>query len=316
MKAMILAAGIGSRLRPLSTIRPKPLFPIYSTPLLGRLIRQLQEAGVKDIVVNSHHLNRHITSYLEANMSSGLTITHSYEADLLGTAGALKKVEESWNDTPFIVTNGDIIHTIDLKAAYHHHTESGNLATLVLHDYPRYNQVEIAQDGTIVGIRDDRVQNTSATTRKVAFTGIHIISPQLLKAIPSQRYVDIISVYLQLIARGEKVRGYQVENHYWLDIGTPHDYHRIHQDIHNNTSTLRDAFALTPSKREPLPLGTGTILDGYVAMGTTTTIGENCTIKNSILWDDVKIDDNLTIEGCIIGDGATVKRSLHNEIVV
>ena len=316
MKAMILAAGIGSRLRPLSTIRPKPLFPIYATPLLGMLIKRLQEAGVKDIVVNSHHLNGHITSYLEKNTPSGLTITHSYEADLLGTAGALKKVEDSWNDSPFIVTNGDIIHTIDLKTAYHHHNKSGNLATLVLHDYPRYNQVEIAQDGTIVGIRDDRAQNTSATTRKVAFTGIHIISPQLLKAIPSQRYVDIISVYLQLIARGEKVRGYQVENHYWLDIGTPHDYHRIHQDIHNDTSTLRNAFALPLSERETLSIGAGTILDGYVAMGNTATIGKNCTIKNSILWDEVQVNDNLTIEGCIIGDGATVKHSLHNEIVV
>jgi len=316
MKAMILAAGIGSRLRPLTTVRPKPLFPIYATPLLATLIRQLQETGVKDIVVNSHHLNGHITSYLEENTLSGLTITHSYEADLLGTAGALKKVEDSWNDTPFIVTNGDIIHTIDLKAAYHHHNESGNLATLVLHDYPRYNQVEIDQHGTIVGIRDKRAHKTSATTRKVAFTGIHIISPQLLAAIPSHRYVDIISIYLQLIARGEKVCGYPVENHYWLDIGTPHDYHRIHQDIHNNKSTLRDTFALPLSKRDSLAIGTGTILDGYVAMGTTSTIGKNCTIKNSILWDDVRIDDNLTLEGCIIGDGATVTRSLHNEIVV
>ena len=316
MKAMILAAGIGSRLRPLSTVRPKPLFPIYSTPLLDRLIRQLQEAGVQDIVVNSHHLNRHITSYLEEHTPSGLTITHSYEADLLGTAGALKKVEDAWNDTPFIVTNGDIIHTIDLKAAYHHHNESGNMATLVLHDYPRYKRVEIDQDGTIVGIRNNRVQNTSAPTRKVAFTGIHIISPQLLGAIPSHRYVDIISIYLQLIARGEKVCAYQAENHYWRDIGTPHDYHRIHRDIHNNKNSLRDAFTLPLPKRESLPIGTGTILDGYVAMGNTTTIGKNCTIKNSILWDDVKIDDNLTIEGCIIGDGVTVKRSLHNEIVV
>jgi len=230
MKAMILAAGIGSRLRPLSTIRPKPLFPIYATPLLGMLIKQLQEAGVTDIVVNSHHLNEHIASYLEKNTPSGLTITHSYESDLLGTAGALKKVEDSWNDSPFIVTNGDIIHTIDVKTAYHHHTESGNLATLVLHDYPRYNQVEIDGHGTIFGIREKQVQQPSVPARKVAFTGIHIISPQLLEAIPAHRYVDIIPVYLQLIARGEKVCGYQVDNHYWLDIGTPDDYHRIHQD--------------------------------------------------------------------------------------
>ena len=316
MKAMILAAGIGSRLRPLSTIRPKPLFPIYATPLLGMLIKQLQEAGVTDIVVNSHHLNGHIASYLEKNTPSGLTITHSYEADLLGTAGALKKVEDSWNDSPFIVTNGDIIHTIDLKTAYQYHTESGNLATLLLHDYPRYNQVEIDDHGTIFGIREKQAQQSSAATRKVAFTGIHIISPQLLEAIPPHRYVDIIPVYLQLIARGEKVCGYQVDNHYWLDIGTPHDYHRIHQDIHNRKNTLRDSFSLPFSEKDSLTIGTGTMLDGYTAMGKAVTIGNNCTIKNSIIWDEVEIDDNLTIEGCIIGDGARVTHSLHNEIVV
>ena len=317
MKAMILAAGIGSRLRPLSTIRPKPLFPIYATPLLGMLITQLRETGVKDIVVNSHHLNGHMVSYLEKNTPSELTITHSYEPDLLGTAGALKKVEDSWNDSPFIVTNGDIIHTIDLKAAYRHHIESGNLATLVLHDYPRYNQVEIDDRGTILGIREQRVQKSSAAiTRKVAFTGIHIISPQLLEAIPSHRYVDIIPIYLQLIARGEKVCGYQVNNHYWLDIGTPHDYHRIHQDIQNSKNTFHDAFALTLAEKDSLTMETGTILDGYTALGNSVTIGKNCTIKNSILWDEVKINDELTIEGCIIGDGVTVTHSLHNEIVV
>ena len=316
MKAMILAAGTGTRLHPLTTIRPKPLFPVCSTPLLGMLIRQLQGTGVKDIVVNSHHLNEHIAYYLKGNTPSGLTVIHSYEPEVLGTAGALKKVEHMWGNDPFIVTNGDIIHTIDLRAAYHWHCTSGNLATLVLHDHPRYNNVEADRQGTIVSIRDKRVRDTPAATGKAAFTGIHIISPRLLRDIPPHCYVDIIDVYLQLIARGEKVCGYQVANHYWLDIGTPRDYHRIHQDIHCNKNNLQDEFSLHPAKGESLSIGTGTTLDGYVAGGNATTIGKSCTIKNSILWDGVKIGDNLTIEGCIIGDGVRVKNSLLNEIVV
>jgi len=133
MKAMILAAGSGTRLLPLTSLRPKPLFPIHNIPLLELTINQLKEVGVKDIVINTHHLNQKINTYFQKNMPSEVNITLRYEPHLLGTAGAIKNVEDFWDEQPFIVINGDIIHTIDLNAAYQNHIKSENLATLILH---------------------------------------------------------------------------------------------------------------------------------------------------------------------------------------
>jgi len=312
MKAMILAAGKGTRLLPLTGLRPKPLLPVYNTPILDLTINQLKQTGAKDIIINTHHLTQKFNTYFQENTSSGINITLSYEPDLLGTAGAIKNVEEFWDSQPFIVINGDIIHTIDLHAAYQNHIKNGNLATLILHQHPRYNQVEIDNEGNIVAIREERVRETFSPTHRLAFTGIHIISPQLLMEIPPNHYVDIISVYLQLISRGMKICGYQVEKHYWLDIGTIMDYHRIHQDIHQKKITLNH---LSP-RAESSSIDKNTIFDGYVCAGENTIIGKNCTIKNSILWDEVEVHDNITLEECIIGDRVKVKQSLKNKVVV
>jgi len=313
---MILAAGSGTRLLPLTSLRPKPLFPIHNIPLLELTINQLKEVGVKDIVINTHHLNQKINTYFQKNMPSEVNITLRYEPHLLGTAGAIKNVEDFWDEQPFIVINGDIIHTIDLNAAYQNHIKSENLATLILHHYPRYNQVEIGQEGTIIGIREKRVKETSSATYRTAFTGIHIISPQLLREIPPKLYLDIISLYLNLIARGMKVCGYKVEKHYWLDIGIPEDYHCIHRDIYQKKIGVRNDFNFPSFKAESSSIDDSTILDGYVCVGRNTAIGKNCIIRNSIIWDEVKIEDNLTIEECIIGDAVKVKQSLRNRVVV
>lgn len=316
MKAMILAAGAGTRLRPLTTLRPKPLFPVCTVPLLGITVSQLRKAGIGDMIVNSHHLSRHIESFLEYHTPPGISLSHSHEPLLLGTGGAIKKVEGFWEDHPFIVVNGDILHTIDLRAAYQAHLESNNLVTLVLHDYPRFNQVEIDQEGNIIGIRNRRVREAASATSIRAFTGIHIISPTLLAEIPSNCYVDSIELYLGLAARGLKVRGYQSRNHYWCDIGTPDDYHRIHRDIHENINGLEETFNLSAAAPQQPNLGEGTTLSGYVCVGNNSRIGRNCSISNSIVWDNVTIDDGLTVSSCIIGDGARVKKSLNNKIVI
>ncbi len=313
---MILAAGEGTRLLPLTRFRPKPLFPIYNVPLLELTIDHLKSAGVNDIVINTHHLNQSIETYIQDIKPAGVNINLSHEETLLGTGGAIKKVEAFWNDSPFIVINGDIIHTIDISAAYQNHLARENLTTLIVHNHPPINRVEIDQGETIVGIREHRVKTPLTATRKLAFTGIHIISPEILGHIPPNRHHDIIDLYLELIARGEKIGGYPVEDHYWLDIGTPNDYHRIHRDIYNNSNDLRTAYDCPPTRKTTDATDPNVRLEGYVSLGRNTIIGKKCTIINSILWDGVTISDNVTLEGCIIGNGVTVKNSLKDEIVV
>ncbi len=316
MKAMILAAGEGTRLLPLTQIRPKPLFPIYNSPLLRITIEQLKKSDIKDIVINTHHLNQAIENYLKTNKPAGINIALSHEVDLLGTGGAVKKVADFWDDSPFILINGDIIHTIDITAAYQSHLDQGNLATLILHDYPPYNRVEIEEGKTIVGIRGKKVREPVATTSMLAFTGIHILSPRILEYIPPHNYVDIIDLYLDLISRGAKIGGLPVEKHYWLDIGTPSDYHRIHRDIHFNKKNLRDTYGFSTTGKEAICPGMKIILDGYVSLGHNIKIGKNSIIKNSILWNEVNIGENLTIDGCIIADGVTVRHSIKDEIII
>lgn len=312
MKAMILAAGKGTRLLPLTGLRPKPLFPVYNTPLLDLTIHQLKQTGATDIIINTHHLNQHFNDYFKERTYPGVNLTFSHEPNLLGTAGAIKNVEEFWDSQPFIVINGDIIHTINLHTAYQHHMESGNLATLILHQYPRYNQVEIDQEGNIIAIRDERVRTTVSPTQKLAFTGIHILSPKLLMDIPPSCYVDIISVYLNLMSRGMKIGGHPVDKHYWLDIGTVLDYHRIHQDIDQKKICLNHLL----SRPQSFSIGESTTVEGYVCGGKNTVIGNHCRIKNCIFWDRVNVDDHLSLEGCIIGDGVKVTQSLKNRVVV
>ena len=140
--------------------------------------------------------------------------------------------------------------------------------------------------------------------------------PPLLREIPPSCFVDIIALYLQLIARGVKIGGYYVGNHYWLDIGTPGDYHLIHRDIYQKKVALNEEFRSPATKSTPYSLSEGTLLDGYVSLGKKVIIGENCTIRNSIVWDEVEIGENLVIEGCIIGDRVKVSRSLKNQVVV
>jgi len=313
---MILAAGTGTRLLPLTNLRPKPLFPIYTIPLLSLIITQLKGIGVKDIIINTHHLHQHISNYFRENTPADVNITLSHEPSLLGTGGGIKNVEYFWDDQPFIVVNGDSIHTIDLDAAYQYHLTSGNLATLVLHTYPRYHHVEIDQEKRIVGIRGERVKETSTPTYLRAFTGIHIISPLLLREISPRCYADIITIYRNLIAQGMKVCGYHVENHYWRDIGTPEDYHHIHSDIfHKRIPLMRDALSIA-NQKESIAIGKGTLLEGYVSVGSNTSIGKKCIIRNSIIWDEVEVSDNLTIEDCIIGDRIKVNHSLKGKVVV
>jgi mannose-1-phosphate guanylyltransferase len=316
MKAMILAAGSGTRLRPLTALRPKPLFPVYSIPLLAITLNQLVAAGVRDIMVNSHHLSRQITDFLDRIARPDLAISHSYEPELLGTGGAIKKVERFWGDQPFMVVNGDILHTVDLADAYRAHTENGSLATLVLHDHPRFNQVEVDGEGAIVGIRQKRVRETTSGTSLLAFTGIHVISPCILDEISANRYADIIDVYLYLAARGMDIRGHRATGHYWCDIGTPEDYHRIHRDIHEHRCRPAGIVPGSPPAAGGSSIGAGSALNGYISMGKNACIGSNCSITDSVIWDDVSIADNLTLRHCIIGDGARVTKSLYNEIVI
>ena len=319
MKAMILAAGMGIRLIPLTNKRPKPLFPIYNFPIIGIIISQLKKIGVTNLAINTHWLAPMIKDYIEREDIKGININISYEPEILGTAGGIKNFEEFWGNDPFLVLAGDIIHNIDLISAYKKHIKSKSLATLILHNYPSFNQVELDGKNDIVGLRGEMFKKTNSSISLLAFTGIHIISPELLQEIPERKKVDIISCYQKLILKGASIKGELVENCYWIDVGHLPTYHQIHKDLFWDRSRLglKTFNHLTnPCIGYNSSVGKDNLFEGYVSIGNHTNIGKDCVIKNSIIWDNVKVADNITIENCIIGDGAKINVSLKNEVII
>ncbi len=239
MKAMILAAGLGTRLLPLTKKKPKPLFPILGQPLIDILIRSVKLAGCKAVIINTHHLAREIDNYVKGQ-DYGIPVYTRYEPTILGTGGGIKNVEDFWDEQPFMVVNGDIFSNIDLAEVYEFHLSHEHPVTLVLHDCPPFNHVWVDPADHIVGFgqlepsppsRAELAQSSQArghrlrtTVRQLAFTGIQCLDPQILDFIPERTHYSIIDAYCEIIRSGRTLKSYMARNHYWHDIGTKPGY--------------------------------------------------------------------------------------------
>lgn len=222
MKALILAAGFGTRLLPHTEKIPKPLFTIQGRALLDITIHKLLDAGCSEIAVNTHHLHTKIETFLNSR-NYPIPVVISHEQEILGTGGAIKKLASFWNENPFIVINSDIVTDIDLKKPYTFHLNHNFPVTLVMHDYPEFNNVSVSKNNFITGFHNDE-NEASADIQKLAFTGIQVIDPIILDFIPGHIFYNSIDLYKKLISRGIKVAACISENHYWNDIGTVRRY--------------------------------------------------------------------------------------------
>ena len=223
MKAMILAAGLGTRLLPFTEFTPKPLFTISGHPLLDIIIHSLQSAGCKGVIINTHHLYKEIDSFL-ASQQYTIPVCTRYEPVILGTAGAIKNAADFWDNQPVMVINSDIFTDIDLWKVYDFHLSHNHQATLVLHDCAEFNNVLVDKNDFITGILDQGKEAKVGQTRKLAFTGIQVLDPEILGLIPDRTFSDSIGVYRKLILSGKKIKAYISKKYYWKDIGTPERY--------------------------------------------------------------------------------------------
>lgn len=223
MKALILSAGLGTRLRPFTELTPKPLFSIGGRTLLDRIIFQLCQAGCRAIMVNTHHLHHRIEKHL-AGQAYPIPVTTCHEPEILGTGGAIRNIASFWDHTPFIVINCDILTDIDLRAVYDFHCRHNAPATLVLTDAPEFNTVSMDRNNVITGFdaKSRRVDNLKPLT----FTGIQVLDPEILDLIPDRPFVHSIDVYRHLIAAGTPPVAYVATGSQWADIGTPERYRK------------------------------------------------------------------------------------------
>lgn len=220
MKAVILCAGYGERLKPFTNFLPKPLFPILGRPLIDNIIARLKQLGINEICINIHHLADKLAKYL-SQYTDGIKIHIFYEPSILGIAGGIGNMREHLTET-FIVYNGDVLTNIELKPAIEFHKREKPIITMILHNYKNLNKVAMSDDNNISSIGDDAPD-------KLAFTGISIMSPEVFDFLPYKKYGDIHNVYTKLIPG--KLKGYIAKGNYWIDIGTPKNYLKAHKDI-------------------------------------------------------------------------------------
>jgi len=238
MKAMVLAAGLGTRLRPLTDDRPKALVEIAGRTLLEITLTRLRTFGVRDVIINAHHFADMIVEYLKTNRDFGMRIEISREEVLLDTGGGLKKAAwfflENSSDEPFILHNVDVLSAIDLERMVRFHAENQALATLAVQERDTSRYLLFDEQFQLCGRRSSEkteMARPAATTQARGFCGIHVISPRIFSLMTENDVFSIILCYLRLAAQERKILGFRADEYYWRDLGKPDNVLQAAQDL-------------------------------------------------------------------------------------
>ncbi|MFN2501319.1 MAG: sugar phosphate nucleotidyltransferase [Pyrinomonadaceae bacterium] len=299
MKAMILAAGFGTRLFPLTIDRTKPAIPFLGKPLVGYVAEYIAQFGITDIVVNLHHQPDSVIAALGDGEAFGVHIDYTREEpEILGTAGALDNARHLLEDGTFLIVNGKIISDIDINAALDTHRRAEAIATMVLKPNSKREKFTIVntEDGLLTGFGDYAAPVTAAELRDTAhdidiplmFTGIHILEPKVFDYIPRGVYSDIVpTFYNPALGNGERI-AVHVADATWFELSTIPRYLDISLAMMNG---------------------------GDVHFGRNCVLEGAASLKDSVIWDDVTIGDGAALYRTIIADGVTVERGEHFENV-
>lgn len=297
MKAMVLAAGLGTRLQPLTALRAKPAIPFLNRPFLQYSLELLRRADVEKIVINLHHLPETITEAvreISENVPDLPPLIFSHEEQILGTAGALAKARDLLDDDTVVVCNGKIYFEEDLEAAARFHRECRAAVTLVLVPYTPedpYHPVFMDAENNITGF--SRGYDSGRKGSPYIFTGIHFIEPEVFKFIPEGPSDTIRDVYPKMMEKGLAVRGF-VSRKYWCEASTPALY-------------LQKSFEVL-ARQEPAK---GAKETERAIMGKGVEIGGGTLLEDCIIWDDVSVGENSSLVGVIISSGSRLASETH-----
>jgi mannose-1-phosphate guanylyltransferase len=333
MKVMILAAGMGTRLYPLTASCPKPLVPLMLQPMLRHLLVQLRQYPVREVVINLHHHAEQLRQWIGDGRQWGFEHIHlSYEPEILGTAGAMKQAEAILGDAPFCVINADVLTDVDLAAVWRWHGQRQAIVTMVLRHDPdahRYGPVVVDRDDRICHINRKPETRVHLTGEVMMFTGIQVISPQVLAEIPPGQFSSTSAeTYPKLIAEGGDVYAYRHDG-YWMDIGVPERYRQAHWDLMDGifggksasvpegTRVMRrtadvPADLAHVSMKLPVAVGPDVELAANVHIGPYAVIGAGCqvasgaSVRESVLWNEVRVASNAQVNRCVLGSGVNV----------
>jgi len=312
MKAMVLTAGLGTRLRPLTLERAKPAIPLLEKPLVLHLITKLVEENVTGFRLNLHHLPNTIETIFHSLPWGDLPVSFSYESKILGTAGGLKANESFFDDETFLMANGDIVMEFPLKEALAFHRQNEALATLILYPQsPPYSYYPIRIDEACL-LRNFKNACPGGDVRPetYVFTGIHILEPEIFSLIPPGIPWEITDqVYSTALNEGAKILGFPVEG-YWSDLGNPARYLGTQEELLIWTGSAPQGH-----------VSAGAAVSPESAVGQFASIGDGCVveagarIENSILWENIRVRKNCSVRNCIIGSDVVIDRDCSDTVI-
>jgi mannose-1-phosphate guanylyltransferase len=304
MKAMILAAGYGTRLRPVTYTLPKAMVPLCGRPLIGWAIESLLAAGIRDFVVNLHHLPEPIERYLNDRYAGEARFEFSYEPEILGTGGAVRKVRRLLEgDREFFLVNGDTVQFPPYDALRATRSAFDALAALTLRHPPqgdRFTPVYF-DDGRITGFG-------SGTGQALMFSGTHLIASRIFDNLPDKDFSGIIDeVYQPLIDSGRETIAGVIDEALWFDIGTPQRYMSASRAlldvmVHGQLAPARGTHVAGDSLVDDTANMSGTMTRS-IAGQRSTIEGE---IRDSVVWDDCRIAPSVVLDSCIVAHGVEI----------
>ena len=318
---MILAAGFGTRLKPLTLRLPKPMFPVLNQPLLEHTLKFLSSQGIQDIIINVHHLPKKIVEHFGDGSDFGVRLVFSIEEKILGTAGGLKKAEEFLQKETFLVMNSDVLADINLANILKFHKEKNAYLTLVVRqdaNPEKYKPIQLADDGRITRFVDATFNHPFQTTQRVMFTGIQIMEPEIFSRIPKDKFFGTTEdVFPSLVDEGLPVYG-TLHEKYWIDIGTRETYIQAQADALEGKLILQTKSSINfegPLIVPPVHIGKDCEISNDAQVGPHAVLGNGCRLRsgamveNSILWEGVTIGSGATVKNSIIGKGVAIENS-------
>lgn len=324
MKAMVLGAGLGSRLDPLTRSVPKPMVPVVGKPVLGHILDHLRQIGVRDVVVNAQYLHDVLAAKIGDGSAYGVNVTLAIENELCGDAGGLKRVQSFFDDgsgDPFLVIGGDDLTDIDLEALVEFHVSRNAVATM-----PVKRVTDTSQFGIAVVDENGLVQRFQEKPKpeeafsNLANTGMYVFSPEVFNHIPSGEFYGVgNNVLPALLQAGMRVAAMETDR-YWMDVGNVAVYRQAQRDVIDGLVHVELPVGAIRIDNNIICSGSrieGTVEDQSV-IGHNVIIESGATVRNSILWDGAFVASGTTLENCIVGEGVTVSsnRTIFGGIIV
>lgn len=320
MKALILAGGFGTRLRPLSCTRPKTLFPIINKPLLQWIFEKLAKDNITEAILA---VNQHTALSIKQKRipKHGLTVKYSHDPTRmpLGTGGPIKKAEKLIGHTdPFLVINGDIFTDLSYKEILESHRKRNAVATIALckvEDPSRYGVAQIAENNRITRFIEKPPKDTAPSN--LINAGVYVLSPKVFQYIPDGKAVSMEREVFPKLAQEGTLYGHVIKD-MWIDIGKPEEYLQTNKRLLNIAENrpkrnsagkfeLKNPVALDKN----VSIGEKSIIGPYAVLGKNVTVGKNVQIRGSVIFPDAKIGDSSSITGAIIGEGAIIGKNVR-----